>query len=447
MEQLAAVILAAGKGTRMKSDLPKVLHPIAGKPLLQYVIDAAKSGGASSLCLVVGCGAEQVRQQMGADYLYALQEQQKGTGHALQTALPAFSRMPQALLVLCGDTPLLRGETLATMIHQFQKEQAACTVMTAHLSEGGNYGRIIREADGQIARIVEARDATTEQLAVREINSGVYCFRTGPLLEVIQNLQPDNDQGEFYLTDVIAALRGRNERVTGFCCEDPQEILGVNDRAQLAEAGAILRHRINRFWMLSGVTLVDPETTYIDATVEIGPDTVIEPQVYLQGATVIGKGCSIGPAVKIVDSQVGDACTVGPFAYLRPGTILGTQVKAGHFVEIKKSRIGRGSKVPHLSYIGDTVIGEGVNIGCGTITCNYDGVHKHQTVIEDQAFIGSNTNLIPPVTVGHRSTVAAGSTITQDVPPDSLAIARGRQRNIEGWTLERDPRFTKKEDK
>ena len=447
MEQLAAVILAAGKGTRMRSDLPKVLHPIAGQPLVQYVVNAAKAGGASTLCLVVGCGAEQVQQQLGEAYLYAVQEQQKGTGHALQTALSAFPQLPQALLVLCGDTPLLRGETLEKMIHQFQQEQVACTVMTTYLSEGGNYGRIIRDVDGQISGIVEARDATPEQLAVREINSGVYCFRTGPLLEVIRELQPNNDQGELYLTDVVSALRSRGQRVTGFCCGDPQEILGVNDRVQLAEAGAILRRRINQAWMLSGVTLVDPETAYIDATVAIGRDTVIEPQVYLQGNTTIGKGCTIGPAVKIVDSQIGDTCTVGPFAYLRPGTVLAARVKAGHFVEIKKSMIGQGSKVPHLSYIGDAVIGEGVNIGCGTITCNYDGVHKHKTVIEDQAFIGSNTNLVPPVTVGRRSTVAAGSTVTEDVPPDSLAVARGRQRNVEGWTLERDPRFTKKEDK
>ncbi|MBQ6807937.1 MAG: bifunctional UDP-N-acetylglucosamine diphosphorylase/glucosamine-1-phosphate N-acetyltransferase GlmU [Firmicutes bacterium] len=447
MNDFAAVILAAGKGTRMKSALPKVLHQIAGQSLVQYAVDAAKGAGAGRICLVVGHGAEQVQEAMGEEYLYAVQEQQLGTGHALQTALPAFSQLPAALLVLCGDTPLLTAETLSALAQQFFAEQADCTVMSAVLPDGGNYGRILRDEKGGVCGIIEARDSTPEQLAIREINSGVYCFRTEVLLQVIGDLRPNNDQGELYLTDVLASLHRLGRKVTAFVCPDANEILGVNDRAQLAELTALMRKRINRRWMLEGVTMIDPETVYIDAKVEIGPDTILEPQVYLHGNTVIGSGCKVGPGVKVVDSQVGDQCILGPFTYLRPGTVLAEKVKAGHFVEIKKSRIGKGSKVPHLSYIGDTIIGEGVNIGCGTITCNYDGVHKHTTVIEDQAFIGSNTNLVPPVTVGKRSTVAAGSTITEDVPADSLAIARGHQRNIEGWTLERDPRFAKKEEK
>lgn len=447
MKDFAAVILAAGKGTRMKSELPKVLHQMAGQSLVEYAVEAARAAGASRICLVVGHGAEQVQECLGPDYLYAIQSQQLGTGHALQTALPAFSPLPEALLVLCGDTPLLRGETLRALAQQFFAEEADCTVMSAVLPEGGNYGRILRDEDGQVQGIVEARDSSPEQLAIREINSGVYCFRSSALLEVIGELRPNNDQGELYLTDVLASLRQRGRRVTAFVCPDADEILGVNDRAQLAELTALMRRRINRRWMLSGVTMVDPETAYIDAKVEIGPDTVLEPQVYLHGSTKIGAACKVGPGVKVVDSQVGDGCILGPFTYLRPGTILEEKVKAGHFVEIKKSHIGKGSKVPHLSYIGDAIIGEGVNIGCGTITCNYDGVHKHTTVIEDQAFIGSNTNLVPPVTVGKRATVAAGSTITMDVPAEALGVARGQQRNIEGWALKRDPRFAKKEEK
>ncbi|MDO4732170.1 MAG: bifunctional UDP-N-acetylglucosamine diphosphorylase/glucosamine-1-phosphate N-acetyltransferase GlmU [Bacillota bacterium] len=447
MNEFAAVILAAGKGTRMKSELPKVLHEIAGQPLVEYAVDAAAGAGASRICLVVGHGAEQVRAAMGEAHLYAVQEQQLGTGHALQTALSAFSQLPPALLVLCGDTPLLTAETLNTLTNQFFAEEADCTVMSAVLPDGGNYGRILRDASEQVCGIIEARDASPAQKAIREINSGVYCFRTEPLLEVIGELRPNNDQGELYLTDVLSSLRQRGRKLTAFVCPDANEILGVNDRAQLAELSALMRQRINHRWMLAGVTMIDPATVYIDAKVELGSDIILEPQVYLHGNTRIGSGCKVGPGVKIVDSQVGEQCILGPFTYLRPGTVLADKVKAGHFVEIKKSRIGKGSKIPHLSYIGDAIIGEGVNIGCGTITCNYDGVHKHTTVIEDQAFIGSNTNLVPPVSVGKRATVAAGSTITEDVPEDSLGIARGRQRNVEGWTLSRDPRFAKKEEK
>jgi len=448
MRKMAAVVLAAGKGIRMYSELAKVLHPAAGRPLIHWVAAAAREAGVDPLVMVVGHQAEQVRAALGDGYLYALQEQQLGTAHALAAGLQAFpAALPPALLVLCGDTPLLTGATLAALRRQFEETAAACTVLTAVLPEGGNYGRILRDGSGNVTGIVEAKDATAEQLAVREINSGVYCFDTQAVLKVLDRIGSANAQGEYYLTDALAALVQLDLKVNALVCPDPVEISGVNDRLQLAAACRLLWDRKTTELMLSGVTILDPATVFIDASVAVGPDTVIEPNVYLHGKTVIGRGCHIGPQVKIVDSRVGDNCDVGPFCYLRPGTELADKVKAGHFVEIKKSRIGRGSKVPHLSYIGDAVIGEGVNIGCGTITCNYDGVRKHTTVIQDQVFIGSNVNLVPPLTVGRRSTVGAGSTITQDVPEDCLALARERQVNIEGWTVKKDPRFAKKDEK
>ena len=433
MDHFAAVILAAGKGMRMKSTLPKVLHQAAGRSLVEIVCSVAAPVVNGEICIVVGHGADQVRETLGDGFLYALQEQQLGTGHAVGQALPAFSVLPEHLLVLCGDTPLLRTETLSALCSSYLESKADCTVMTAVLPDGGAYGRVIRNARGEVEAIVEARDASPAQKAVREINSGVYCFRTRLLQQCLAGLQPDNDQGEYYLTDVVAAMRSRGCMVNAFICEDAEEISGVNDRVQLAAVSRVLRRRKNEALMRAGVTMIDPETVYIDNDVEIGPDTVLEPQVYLHGTTHIGACCHIGPGVKIVDSQVGNGCEIGPFAYLRPGTILADHVKAGHFVEIKKSCIGKGSKVPHLSYIGDAEIGERVNIGCGTITCNYDGKLKHKTQIGNDVFVGSNTNFVAPVEIGDHAFIAAGSTVTENVPPHTLAVARGRQRNIEGW--------------
>lgn len=440
MRQMTAVILAAGQGTRMKSSKPKVLHEAMHKPLIKYVIAAVHHADIEDVCIVVGHGAEEVKQTLGEGYLYALQEQQLGTGHALMQALPVLPSA-DSLMVLCGDTPLLTAQTLSQLRSYFDESGAACTIMSAILPDGGAYGRIVRNDNGEVASIVEARDASSGELAIQEINSGVYCFDREALAAVIDKLAPNNSQGEYYLTDIICELRNIGKKVNAYVCQDADEIMGVNDRYQLSLASDILRERKNTALMLSGVTMVDPRTVYIDDTVEISPDCIIEPQVYIEGLCRIGRGCHIGPFVKITDSVIGENCEIGPFCYLRPGTVLEDQAKAGHFVEIKKSRIGRGSKVPHLSYIGDADVGEKVNIGCGTITCNYDGKHKYPTTIEDEAFIGSNTNLVAPVTVGHRSTVAAGSTITEDVPEDSLAIARGRQHNIKGWTEERDPRY------
>lgn len=440
MRQMTAVILAAGQGTRMKSDKPKVLHEAMHKPLVKHVITAVHHADIEDICIVVGHGAEAVKQALGEGYLYALQEQQLGTGHALMQALPVLPS-GDSIMVLCGDTPLLTEHTLRKLHEYFDATEAACTIMSAILPDGGSYGRIIRDANGNVEAIVEAKDASPGQLDIGEINSGVYCFDRAALTAVIDKLTPNNAQGEYYLTDIISELRAIGKRVNAYICQDAEEIMGVNDRYQLYQASEILRQRKNMALMLSGVTMLDPSTVYIDDSVEISPDCVIEPQVYIEGACRIGSGCHIGPSVKISNSVIGENCEIGPFCYLRPGTVLEDGAKAGHFVEIKKSRVGRGSKVPHLSYIGDADIGAGVNIGCGTITCNYDGKNKYSTTIEDEAFIGCNTNLVAPVTVGHRSTVAAGSTITEDVPEDSLAIARGRQRNVKGWTEEKDPRY------
>ncbi len=433
MTFMAAVVLAAGKGTRMVSDTPKVLHTLLGKPMLEYVLDAAQQAGVSRQVAVIGNGAEQVRQFFGQRCAYALQEPQLGTGHAVMQALPCLAPEITSLLVLCGDTPLLTGQTLSALKQYFADSKAACTIMTTKLEHPGAYGRIIRDGNEEVSKIVEAKDAAPQELQINEINSGVYCFDRKALEQVIGSLQANNNQGEYYLTDAVAAIKALGHTVNAFLCSDPLEISGVNDRVQLAQAAKVLRQRKNRQLMLSGVTIVDPETAYIDQDVQIGRDTVIEPQVQISGKSQIGANCQIGPMVKIVDSQVGDACAVGPFAYLRPGTQLGNRVKAGHFVEIKKSVIGDGSKVPHLSYIGDAELGQNINIGCGSITCNYDGVHKYKTEIGDGAFIGSNTNFIAPVKIGRNCTVAAGSTINMDVPDDALAIARAKQSNIENW--------------
>ena len=445
MRKMSAVILAAGKGTRMKSELPKVLHQIGHKPMIRYILEKVEAIGINEISIVVGHKADEVEDALGEKYLYAVQEPQLGTGHALQQAIPVLSSECSAVLVLCGDTPLLTQQTLQKLIDHFELSKADCTVMSTILNDGGNYGRIIRDTNDEVSAIVEARDASASQLDIREINSGVYCFDTAALNQVIHQLRPDNDQGEYYLTDIISSIRELRGKVNVFICDDPREIMGINDRAQLAEASKIIYQRKNRELMLEGVTMVDPDSVFIDSEVQIAADTVIEPQVYIEGACSIGANCHIGPSVKISDSTIGNDCEIGPFCLIRPGTVLADKAKAGHFVEIKKSYIGYGSKVPHLSYIGDTQIGEDVNIGCGTITCNYDGANKYQTIIEDQAFIGSNTNLIAPVQVGKRSTVAAGSTITDQVPEDTLAIARNRQRNLIGWTQLKDPRFVQKD--
>ncbi|MBC7324289.1 MAG: bifunctional UDP-N-acetylglucosamine diphosphorylase/glucosamine-1-phosphate N-acetyltransferase GlmU [Moorella sp. (in: Bacteria)] len=445
MSDTVAVILAAGQGKRMHSRLPKVLHRIAGRSLVEHVLAATREAGISESVVVVGHGAEEVKAVLGPALTYALQEQQLGTGHALARAREAAGQAA-TLLVLCGDTPLIRATTLARLVEHHRATGAAVTLLTARVKDPAGYGRVVRDEYSRVRAIVEDRDASPAEKAINEINTGFYCFATSFLWPALARLQPDNSQGEYYLTDVVTMAVNADLPVEAVVSEEPGEVLGVNDRVQLAEARAVLQRRINTALMLGGVTIVDPQATYIDATVSVGVDTIIYPGTFLEGYTIIGAGCQVGPGTTIRDSQVGDGstllhavilestigpgCQVGPFAYLRPGTILEAGVKVGDFVEIKACRIGGGSKVPHLTYLGDTTVGREVNIGAGTITCNYDGRRKWPTVIEDGAFIGSNTNLVAPVKVGAGALVGAGSTITRDVPAGALALARQRQINL-----------------
>lgn len=445
MAETVAVILAAGQGKRMHSRLPKVLHRVAGRSLLEHVLAATREAGIEDNIIVIGHGAGEVKAALGTEQKYAFQEQQLGTGHALAQAREAAGEAA-TILVLCGDTPLIRPATLTGLLQQHRDTGAAVTILSARIADPTGYGRIIRDGQGRVKGIVEERDATPAEKAINEINTGIYCFAAAFLWPALTRLKPDNDQGEYYLTDAVALAVSQGLRVETLVAGDAEEVLGVNDRAQLAAAGAVWRRRINAAHMQSGVTIIDPETTYIDVTVTIGRDTIIYPGTFLEGNTIIGAGCCLGPGTTIRDSQVGDGstiihavvlestigpgCQIGPFAYLRPGTILEAGVKVGDFVEIKASRVGRGSKVPHLTYLGDATVGREVNIGAGTITCNYDGRQKWPTIIEDGAFIGSNTNLVAPVRVGAGALIGAGSTITEDVPAGSLALARERQVNL-----------------
>ena len=455
-----AIILAAGKGTRMKSDLPKVLHKAAGKPMIRHILDRVREAELDEVCIVVGHGGAEVRAALGEDYLYAVQEPQLGTGHCVMQAMPAVSADVEGVLVVCGDTPLLRTETFVALKKKFEASKAACVVLTAIPADPTGYGRILRDAEGSVCGIVEQKDATEEQKAIREVNTGTYFFDLAKLRVALDNITNDNAQGEYYLTDTLAWLKNQGEKVEGVICPDEHETLGVNDRVQLAEATKTLYARKAEELMRAGVTLIDPAAVYIEQDVEVGADTVIYPNCHLRGKTVIGKGCVIDADCQLTDSIVGDGstliktimveaevgknCTLGPFAYLRPGTKAEDKVKLGHFVEVKKSYVKSGAKVPHLTYIVDAEIGHDVNIGCGTITCNYDGVNKFKTVVADGAFVGSNTNLVAPVNIGEGAYIAAGSTIIEDVPADALAIARGRQAVIDGWAAENSPQAKKK---
>jgi bifunctional UDP-N-acetylglucosamine pyrophosphorylase/glucosamine-1-phosphate N-acetyltransferase len=456
MENVAAVILAAGKGTRMKSGLVKVLHPAAGRPMIAWPVDAARAAGASPIVLVVGHQADAVSAAFHgtAEIRTALQEEQLGTGHAVACARDQLAGFNGTVLVLCGDTPLLRIETLQGLIAFHRERGASLTVLTAIMGNPYGYGRVIRDAAGRVVRIVEQKDATAEEQAICEINSGIYCMEAGFLYANIGSISSDNAQKEFYLTDLVSIAVSKGLTCLGQSTEDADEIMGVNDRAQLADASRVLRRRINHALMCSGVSLLDPEHTYIDAGVSIGSDTVIYPNCQISGNTTIGSGCTIESGVSIHECTIGSNChikassvlegsqlqdevSVGPMAHLRPGSILNDHVKIGNFVETKKVVMGEGSKASHLTYLGDAEIGSNVNIGCGTITCNYDGVNKHRTVIGDDVFIGSDVQLVAPVVVGRNSLVAAGTTVTVDVPADSLAISRVPQVNKVGWRLKK----------
>jgi bifunctional UDP-N-acetylglucosamine pyrophosphorylase/glucosamine-1-phosphate N-acetyltransferase len=451
MPETHVVILAAGQGTRMKSSLPKVLHPVAGRPMVEQVVETAGSLSPASITVVVGHQAEAIRTFLGGrqGVHFALQAPQLGTAHALQQAEPLLAGRTGTLVLLSGDVPLLKASTLHRLLEAHRAAKAAATVVTALVERPYGYGRIIR-VGGRIARIVEERDASPAQRRVREINSGIYAFDLGPLFESLRTIAARNAQGEYYLTDLIGVYRRRKLPVETVTVDDPGEIRGVNTRSELAEVSAIMRQNKNEELMAAGVTIVDPATTYIDPTVEVGPDTVIHPGVVIQGHSKIGSACEIHAHVRIVDSELADKVTInnfclivgssvadgaaiGPFAHLRPATQVGPGAKVGNFVELKKTTLGAGSKANHLSYLGDATIGAHVNVGAGTITCNYDGQKKHKTVIEDGAFIGSDTQLIAPVRIGKGAYVGAGSSITEDVPAGALGIGRGRQSNVEGW--------------
>ncbi len=445
---LETLILAAGKGTRMKSKLPKVLHKVCGKPMLQHVIDAAKGAGSSREVVVIGSGAELVEQTIsGVEFV--LQKEQLGTGHAVLSAKKSFAESKGTILILCGDTPLLTSKLLKNFVAAHKSSHCAATVLTAAMPDPTGYGRIICEDDGTFKKIVEEKDATPEIKKIRETNAGCYCFDVEKLFNALDKIGNDNAQGEYYLPDVLTIFKNAGEKIGIFTAEYADETIGINTRIQLVAADKSLRMRKERELMNNGVTIVDPNTTFIDTDVKIGQDTIIYPNTYLEGKTVIGEDCKIGPDVRFVNMTVGDNVTahfsychdaeiyndvtLGPYVHIRPGTKISDGVKIGNFVEIKNSNIGEGSKLPHLQYIGDSDVGKGVNIGCGTVTCNYDGKNKHRTKIGNNAFIGCNTNLVAPVNVGDGAYIAAGSTITKDVPKNNLAVARSRQTNIVNW--------------
>lgn len=450
---LAAVILAAGKGTRMHSKLPKVLHTVGGSTMLSCVVDAAQEAGVRKTVVVAGFGAEQVEHEVAGQAEVVLQSEQLGTAHALAQAGPLLRDYSGCLLVLCGDTPLIEPATLKELVEKHRSMQVAASVLTAELADPTGYGRVIRDEHGRVLKIVEQKDATAEEMLVREINTGIYCFEGAGLFDALAQITPANAQGEYYLTDIVGIYAQRGLAVGAVMMDSPREVAGINDRVQLAEAEQYMRRRVLEKIMKAGVTVIDPRSTFVSRKAQVGPDTVLHPLTIVEGATVIGEDCVIGPSSRlanaevgdnviiqnsiVIDSKIGDNCNIGPFAYLRPETVLKNGVKVGDFVEIKKSVIDDGSKVPHLSYIGDAVLGKKVNVGAGSITCNYDGRKKWTTRIGDGAFIGSNTNLVAPVEVGSQAITGAGSTVTKNIPDGALGIERAKQKVVENWTDKR----------
>jgi bifunctional UDP-N-acetylglucosamine pyrophosphorylase / glucosamine-1-phosphate N-acetyltransferase len=434
--------MAAGLGTRMKSNRAKVLHELGGAPLIAYVVRAAQALEPRSIITIVGHQAEEVQRAVVAEVgelaSFVVQEKQRGTGDAVESARSVLANSDSLVLVLSGDVPMIRVETLRKLIDQHNGAGAACTILSVRLENPTGYGRIVRDESGAFRKIVEQRDATEEERQVREINSGVYCFEAKALFDALRKIEPKNDQGEYYLTDVAEIILASGGTVSVYVINDPREVSGINTRAELAEfENLIRRSAIRRLMIESGVTFIDPSHAYVSAEAQIGRDTVIHPNVTIEGKTVIGEGCLIRSGARItnsrlgdnvtvkdhsviVDSQIESNCSVGPFAHLRMNALLEEKATVGNFVEVKKSRLKRGAKAMHLTYLGDATIGERTNIGAGTVTCNYDGVNKHQTIIEDDVKIGSDTMLVAPVRVGARSKTGAGSVITRDVPPDSL---------------------------
>jgi len=447
MSKTKAVILAAGFGTRMKSKHPKVIHDILGRPLVSCVIQAAQDAGVDEICVVVGHASDEVKVAIKEDVSYVMQEDQLGTGHAVMMA-DEFIEEDGRTLVLFGDTPLITSDTLKALLHTTEVNENAVTVLSTIVDNPQGYGRIVRR-DGTFYKSVEHKEATTEELQVAEINSGMYCFESKALKDSLSKLTNDNSQGEYYLPDVLPIIMSGGGKVEALVTENSDEILGINTKVQLAEAQLILQRRINEQHMLNGVTIINPDQTYISNDAVIGQDVVIYPNTLIEGKSVIGADSIIGPNSRVVDSSIGEntiveqstvlqstignETAVGPYAYIRPNSVIGDHTKIGDFVEVKNAVIGDGTKLSHLTYVGDADVGKNVNFGCGTVVVNYDGQKKYRTTIEDGAFIGCNTNLVSPVTVHQNAYTAAGSTITKDVPNQALAIARSRQTNIEDW--------------
>lgn len=460
---VTTVVLAAGEGTRMRSATPKVLHRVAGRTLVEHAVRAVAGIAPDHLVVVVGHGRElvakhlaEVATDLGRPVAAAVQEEQHGTGHAVACGLADLpADLTGTVLVSYGDTPLLEGDTLRALLAEHVERGNAVTVLTAVVADPIGYGRIVRNADGAVEGIVEDRDATPEQREITEINSGVYAFDAAVLRDGLARLSSHNAQGELYVTDVVGIARGDGLGVGALVCADPWQVEGVNDRVQLATLGAELNRRLVRAWMREGVTVVDPATTWLDAGVRLARDVTVEPGVQLRGATTVGEGAVVGPDTTLTDVTVGEGAsvvrthgsgawigpgaTVGPFAYVRPGTRLGEHGKIGTFVEVKNSEIGTGSKVPHLSYVGDATIGEHSNIGAASVFVNYDGVNKHRTTVGSHVRMGSDNMYVAPVTVGDGAYSGAGTILRRNVPPGALAVSTGPQRNLEGWVLDRRP--------
>ena len=444
-----SVILAAGMGTRVKSKMPKVLHKVCGKPLSKWVIDASKAAGADKVCAVVGHKAETVKEVLGDVCEFALQAEQKGTGHAVMQAIDVIKNSKGEVVILNGDTPLITAETINKAIEYHKNNGNQATVITAILDDATGYGRIVRDNDGSVLKIVEQKDASEEEKKINEVNSGMYVFDAQSLVYALDKITPNNAQGEYYLTDTLEILLSAGKKIGGYAISDNDEIRGINDRVQLNEAEKIMQKRINEYHMRNGVTMRNPESVYIEDGVEIGNDTEICQNVTIKSGTKIGSDCVIGSGSMldravihdgvdvlssvILESEVDEGTHVGPFAYIRPNCHVGKEVKVGDFVELKNSNIDDGTKISHLTYIGDSDVGKRVNFGCGTVTCNYDGKKKYRTTIGDDCFVGCNTNFVSPINVGDGVYIAAGSTITEDIPENSLSIARARQVNKEGW--------------
>jgi bifunctional UDP-N-acetylglucosamine pyrophosphorylase/glucosamine-1-phosphate N-acetyltransferase len=464
MSQDAAIVLAAGKGTRMKSRLCKTLHPLAGRPMVVYAVEAVSAAGLEHVVVVVGHQSELVRECLGAhDVRFAVQVPQLGTGHAVMAARQELADFSGNALILCGDVPLIRPATIRAVMEFHRAAGRGVTMVTACVEDPTGYGRVIRDAQDHVVAVVEERDADEETRKVTEINTGIYVVKARLLFELLSGVGRDNAQGEHYLTDIIAGAVREGAGVAAFVAKDPSELMGVNTRRELAAADGVIRERVRLRLMEEGVTLIDPDAVYPDFGVTVGPDSVIHPGVTIAGAVSIGRDCVLEPGVFIKDCVVGDGvrillgsrleasvvsdgASVGPMAHVRPETHIGARARIGNFVEVKKTTVGEGTKAAHLTYLGDSVVGKGVNIGCGTITCNYDGVRKHPTIIEDDCFIGSDVQFVAPVRIGKASVIGAGSVITKEVPPHSLSVARAKQKNYPLRVKPKDCALTAKGD-